>query len=93
MLAPQTLDADDRLRLRGTLQRAVDALLSLQKPDGHWCGELEGDSILESEYLLMKFILGQERAAMADGSDGWVTLTKIARCLRNQRRADGGWGQ
>ena len=43
------------------LERAVVALKSLQKPDGHWCGELEGDSILQSEYLLMKWILGQER--------------------------------
>src|SRR5690606_25968484 len=24
----------------------------------HWCAELEGDSILSSEYLLMKWILG-----------------------------------
>jgi hypothetical protein len=23
-------------------------LLDLQKPDGHWCGELEGDTILET---------------------------------------------
>ena len=27
-------------------------LLSIQDPDGHWCGELEGDTILESEYIL-----------------------------------------
>ena len=80
-------------RLAQTLSRAVEALKSLQKPDGHWCGELEGDSILESEYLLMKFILGQERQAMASGADGWTTLCKIAKCLREQQREDGGWGQ
>ncbi len=80
-------------RLAETLSRAVAALKSLQKPDGHWCGELEGDSILESEYLLMKFILGQEREPMASGADGWTTLNKIARCLREQQREDGGWGQ
>ncbi len=76
-----------------SLQRAIEALKGLQNEDGHWCAELEGDSILESEYLLMKFILGQEREAMADGRDGWETLTKIANCLRNQQREDGGWGQ
>ncbi len=90
-----TLSSADRDRLAATLRRAVEALISLQKPDGHWCGELEGDSILESEYLLMKFILGQERQPMHGPPvrDGWETLTKIARCLRNQQRPDGGWGQ
>src|SRR5688572_6196619 len=30
-----------------------DWLLSRQHPDGYWCGELEGDTILESEYILL----------------------------------------
>jgi squalene-hopene/tetraprenyl-beta-curcumene cyclase len=93
MHAAWTLSPDDHQRLTTTRDRATATLLALQESDGHWCGELEGDSILESEYLLMKFILGQERAPMADGTDGWQTLTKIANCLRNQQRDDGGWGQ
>jgi len=80
-------------RLANTLSRAVGALKQLQREDGHWCAELEGDSILESEYLLMKFILHQEREPMASGAEGWSTLTKIATCLREQQREDGGWGQ
>jgi squalene-hopene/tetraprenyl-beta-curcumene cyclase len=87
------LTPSDRDRLQSTCRRAQQALLSLQKSDGHWCGELQGDSILESEYILMKFILGQERAPMRDGRDGWETLTKIANYLRKLQRADGGWGQ
>ena len=87
------LSADDRERLTDVLQRAVAALKGLQKPDGHWCGELQGDSILESEYLLMKFILGQENQPMADGSDGLTTLQRIASYLRKLQRPDGGWGQ
>ena len=75
------------------LRRAREALLSLQNQDGHWCGELEGDSILASEYILMKFILGQERQPMANGDDGWETLQKIGRTLKKQQREDGGWGQ
>jgi squalene-hopene/tetraprenyl-beta-curcumene cyclase len=83
----------DHERLESVRQRAIKALLSLQRADGHWCGELQGDSILESEYLLMKFILGQERQPMADGRDGWATLSKIANYLRSLQRPDGAWGQ
>src|SRR5438876_3304996 len=42
------------------VERARDCLMSLQDRAGFWRGELQGDSILESEYLLMKFILGQD---------------------------------
>jgi squalene-hopene/tetraprenyl-beta-curcumene cyclase len=84
-------ELDDRA-LRG-LRRAMGALLRLQHTDGHWCGELQGDSILESEYLLMKFILGQERQPMADGRDGPQVLARIGRYLRTLQRPDGGWGQ
>ena len=41
-------------------RRHVQALIAIQKPAGYWVGELQGDSILESEYILLKFILGQE---------------------------------
>lgn len=64
------------------LGRARDHLLSLQKPDGHWCGELQGDSILESEYILMKFILGQENDPQ---------LPLVANHLRRLQDAGGGW--
>ena len=84
----QTLDT-----LARTAGDALAALKTLQRADGHWCAELEGDSILQSEYLLMKWILGQERSPMADGRDGPATLEKIVVYLRSQQRADGGWGQ
>lgn len=86
--------ATDDERVATTARRAIEALLSLQHEDGHWCGELEGDSILESEYILMKFILGQEHEPMADGSDGPRQLQRIAAYMRSLQRAeDGGWGQ
>ena len=47
---------------------AVDAsrkyLFSRQFDDGHWCGELEADTTLESDYILLHTLLGtgnQER--------------------------------
>ncbi len=73
------------------LERAVTALKSLQRADGHWCAELEGDSILQSEYLLMKWILGQEREPLVDGRPA-KTLLRLLAYLRTQQREDGGWG-
>jgi squalene-hopene/tetraprenyl-beta-curcumene cyclase len=67
------------------LARALDHLFSLQEPAGFWCGELEGDSILQSEYILLKFIVEQENDSR---------LPKIANYLRSQQRAsDGAWVQ
>src|SRR4051812_19559183 len=64
------------------LARAKSALLAKQDPKGFWCGELQGDSILESEYILLKFILEQE-------SDPRLVL--IANYLRSLQQPDGGW--
>src|SRR5439155_19925491 len=68
--------------LAGAIERARNCLLSLQDAAGFWRGELQGDSILESEYLLMKFILGQE-------DDPQLPL--IANYLRRLQQPDGGW--
>lgn len=54
----------------------------------HWCAELEGDSILSSEYMLMKFALGQEREP-----GEWARLERIANQIRLSQRDDGSWGQ
>src|SRR5690242_15218102 len=68
--------------LDAAIDRARDCLLSLQNPSGFWCGELQGDSILESEFILMKFILGQENDP---------DLPLIANYLRKIQQPDGGW--
>ena len=70
---------------REVLARATDNLIAMQHPSGFWCGELEGDSILQSEYILLKFIIEQEMDPR---------LPKIANYLRMQQRsADGAWVQ
>lgn len=80
-------------RYAASQRRAINALTTLQKEDGHWCAELQGDSILESEYILMKFILGQEDEPMADGRPGRETLGKIAAYMKTLQREDGSFGQ
>ncbi len=42
-----------------TLERGREGLLAQQQPDGHWVGELEGDTILESEFILLLTFLGK----------------------------------
>jgi len=74
------------------LRRAVEALLDHQHDDGHWCAELEGDSILISEYLLMKAILGHDQPAERRPGERELWDRMLVH-LRRLRRDDGTWGQ
>ena len=49
-------------RLGAAIERTRGHLLALQHEEGYWLGELEGDTILESEYILLLAYLGRERA-------------------------------
>lgn len=62
---------------------ARNFLLSLQQADGHWCGELEGDTILESEYALTHYFLGRPL--------DHPKFRKAAEYLRRQQLPGGGW--
>ena len=46
--------------LESALERTSDWLLARQNDEGYWVGELEGDTILESEYILLMAFLGRE---------------------------------
>jgi squalene-hopene/tetraprenyl-beta-curcumene cyclase len=81
--SPTSVDTDRRAdRLRGALARARRRLLALQRADGHWCAELEGDTILESEYILTMYFLGR---------GGTEKVGKAAAYLRSQQLPGGGW--
>jgi squalene-hopene/tetraprenyl-beta-curcumene cyclase len=64
------------------INRSRDWLLSLQHPDGYWCGELEADSMLESDYIFMHVLLGT-------GDRGRMERA-VNEILRHQNE-DGGW--
>ncbi|MDH3402502.1 MAG: squalene--hopene cyclase [Acidobacteriota bacterium] len=64
------------------LRRARAYLLGLQADDGHWCGELEGDAILEAEYVMTLTFLGR---------GGEERVAKAARTLRAGQLPGGGW--
>jgi squalene-hopene/tetraprenyl-beta-curcumene cyclase len=49
---------DERISdVESAIGQARDYLLSLQHPDGYWCGELEADSMLEADYIFLHTLL------------------------------------
>ena len=66
-----------------SIQSATDALLALQRPDGHWVFELEADATIPAEYVLLRHYLGEPVDAELE--------QKIAVYLRRIQGAHGGW--
>jgi squalene-hopene/tetraprenyl-beta-curcumene cyclase len=69
-------------RLEGTIERGANHLLSLQRQEGYWVGELEADTTLESDYIYYLFVLGK-----ADPE----RISKLANYVRQRQLEDGGW--
>src|SRR6266567_195961 len=69
--------------LERAIERATKALSDLQQPDGHWLFELEADSTIPAEYVLLQHYLGE--------GDALGIEPKIAAYLKRTQRAQGGW--
>ena len=69
------------LRATNDVEAAQDRtrtwLLSRQNADGHWVGELEGDTILESEYLLLLAFLGRTAPRSANDAPATFSITSF----------------
>jgi len=78
-LAEGSVDA----RVRETLGRAVDHLLSLQSPEGWWKGELETNVTMDAEDMLLRQFLGIRTDEQTAQSAEWI---------RSKQRDDGTWG-
>jgi squalene-hopene/tetraprenyl-beta-curcumene cyclase len=68
--------------LAPAIERTSQWLSDRQHADGYWCGELEGDSILESEYILLLAFLGRETSDEA---------RRAANYLLKLQLPSGGW--
>lgn len=64
------------------IHRAQEYVLSIQHPLGYWIGELEADSTLTSEYLMLRRFLGRVDQDLE---------RKAANYLRAKQLPDGGW--
>src|ERR1700744_1478301 len=62
---------------------ATEALMGLQRDDGHWVFELEADCTIPAEYVLLRHYLGEPVDAVLEG--------KIAKYLRRVQGRHGGW--
>src|SRR5438067_12842377 len=70
-------------RLARGVDRALEAVLRDQRPDGHWVYELEADATIPAEYVLMVHFLGEPADAALEA--------RIARYLRRTQGKHGGW--
>jgi len=69
-------------RVSDAMARARDYLFSQQHEDGYWCGELEADTTLESDYIAIHTLLGT-------GDRGRLERA-VPEIIRHQNE-DGGW--
>ena len=64
------------------VENGLKALLDLRDPDGFWCFELEADSTIPAEYILMMHYMDEVDEALQ---------TKIGVYLREHQLREGGW--
>src|SRR5215471_9268703 len=75
--------AVDPVALEKSIASATEALLGYRQADGHWVFELEADSTIPSEYILLRHYLAEPVDTALEA--------KIANYLRRTQGAHGGW--
>ena len=74
---------DNASALEKGIGSATEALMGLQRSDGHWVFELEADSTIPAEYILLRHHLAEPVDAELE--------KKIGNYLRRVQGAHGGW--
>ncbi len=68
-------------RLAASIRRSIllarNRLLREQQPEGHWVAELEGDSILQSETILLLAFFGRETSELARRAAERLVATQL----------------
>src|SRR3954454_3992715 len=70
-------------RVAAAIDACRNRLFSQQHEDSYWCGELEADTTLESDYILLHTLLG---------TGDPERFQKAARYILQHQNEDGGWG-
>jgi squalene-hopene/tetraprenyl-beta-curcumene cyclase len=71
-----------RIEIQDVIKRARSALLNLQRPEGYWVGELEGNSTLCSDYMAFMHWSGEVRPEREE---------KCVEHLLGNQLENGGW--
>ncbi len=69
-------------RVTDGMERSHDYLFSQQHEDGYWCGELEADTTLESDYIIIHTLLGTGNRSRMERA--------VPEIISHQNE-DGGW--
>src|ERR1700709_2733391 len=69
--------------LEASIASATRGLLDYRQPDGHWVFELEADSTIPAEYVLLGHFLGEPVDAVLEA--------KVGNYLRRVQGGHGGW--
>src|SRR5690349_13409225 len=73
---------DVRSRIAASIGAVRKYLFSIQDEEGYWCGELEADTTLESDYILLHTLLGSGEPRR---------FAKAAKYVLQHQNEDGGW--
>ncbi len=88
--AIQALAPDRQSDIHFAIRSAADCLLSRQSPEGWWVGELEADTSLESDYILLQLWLYPPLAgAWNPPTEG--RIARAARYILSRQLPEGGW--
>jgi squalene-hopene/tetraprenyl-beta-curcumene cyclase len=78
------LPAPGRARIDASIARARDWLFGCQSIAGSWCAQLEGDTTLESYWILIDRFMDRRNVAR---------VRELAQTIRAHMLPDGGWAQ
>ena len=81
-LAYPAVPGFDNSSLDRAIAQGANALLALQKPDGHWVFELEADATIPAEYILLDHFLDTIKQSLHE---------RLAVYLRSIQEDHGGW--
>jgi squalene-hopene/tetraprenyl-beta-curcumene cyclase len=73
---------DMHSRVAAAIDGVRKCLFSMQDEEGYWCGELEADSTLESDYIMLHTLLGTGDPRR---------IQKAANYILQHQNEDGGW--
>lgn len=74
----QKIEGSNRDNVIKTINQAIDILLKQQYEDGYWVYELEADTTIPAEYVLLKFILQDRNTDQESKISNYILFQTVA---------------